>query len=84
MKRYDVIAAEALNHGDRFYLLSDKAKVKAVLVMVDHKPKVTKYQTYKHFYCPLAALANNVKVALQNATAIAGKTKVVFLRSTGE
>lgn len=80
MQRFDRVNAEQLQLGDRFYLDSDKGRNKKVFVKVPHKPKTTKYQTYKHFYC-LDQFAYT-RYMDSNAKAIEATTKVVFLRSS--
>jgi hypothetical protein len=84
MERMTATTISELQDGDRFYKISDKKR--ETLVKIEHKPKWTKYRTYKHFAFP-AAIYDAQRGIITNAMEIfikpmAWDTKVVFLRST--
>jgi hypothetical protein len=84
MERMTATTISELKAGDRFYKISDKKR--ETLVKIEHKPKWTKYRTYKHFAFPAAiydAQRGIITEAMMDhfVKPMAYDTKVVFLRA---
>lgn len=73
MERNTTTTLALLQFGDRFYKLKDKKKM--LYEKVEHKPKQTYYQTYRHWA---------LKDGHRDPDPMRGDTEVVFLRNKNE
>lgn len=74
-----------LKTGDRFYKAGDKSKT--VMILVEHKRKVTKFQTYHYFGLEAAVFDRLAPQSRDDfierfAKPLKANTAVIFLRSS--
>jgi hypothetical protein len=78
MKKNQITTVDQLQLGDRFYKLSDTAKVKNMYQVMDTTKQV-RTAAQKHFACPISYVGS--KVETQKTVPLSGNIQVVFMRN---